>query len=90
MGFAEFLKKRFMGKEVCMYINNGDEETITLEQVWSCNRDYFQGLIKDIDEGIIILEVDGGEVYINPDDISYVWEKPLNIKKIIKYFMLKN
>jgi len=90
MGFAEFLAKRFIGQEVCVSINDGESETICLEQTWRWNREYFMGTVKKIEEGIIILEICGeGEIYINPDQISYIWQKPLNPHKTMRTALTK-
>lgn len=90
MGFAEFLAKKFIGEEVCVSISDGETETITLEQTWIQNREYFQGVIKEVVEGVIVMEIRGeGLLYINPDMISYIWQLPLNPHKIIRCSLSK-
>lgn len=90
MGFAEFIKKRFIGQKICCSINNGESETITLEQTWIQNREFFEGIVVDVDEGIIILNISGeGEIFINPDDISYIWQKPFDPHKVMRLSLSK-
>lgn len=90
MGFAEYLEKKYLGQMVCLSINNGESETITLEQTWIQNREYFEGIIKEVVEGIIVLEIPGeGEISINPDEISYMWQKPLDPHKIMRLSLTK-
>ena len=90
MGFAEFLEKRFLGQMICVEINNGDSETLMFADNWSINREYFRGVVKEIVEGIIVLEIlDEGEIYINPDQISYIWPPNVNPYKIMKTVLNK-
>jgi hypothetical protein len=85
MGFAEFLEKRFLGKMICISVCDGETQSIWLEQLTVEDREYFEGILKTIDEGIIVLEVAGeGEIYFNPDNISYVWQKPFEPHRAMK------
>lgn len=89
MGFAEFIEKRFLGEEICVYM--GDEaETITYEQSWAANKSYFRGTVEEIDEGILILNIpDNGLVYINCEEIQTVWEPSLDYHKSIRTSLTK-
>jgi hypothetical protein len=71
-------------------LNNGETETITLEQTWVQNREFFEGTVKEVEEEIIILEIPGeGDIYINPEDVSYMWQKPLNPQKVMRLSLSK-
>lgn len=85
MGFAELLEKRFLGKEICVSINNSETETLVLDQFWTQNREYFQGVVEEIFENIIVLKISSEYLlYLNPDDISYIWEPGFNINKVFR------
>ena len=85
MGFAEFLEKRFLGKMICISMNDGESQTLVVDQIWVLDREYFEGILKAIDEGIIILEIAGeGEIYFNPDNVSYIWQKPFEPHRAMK------
>ncbi len=85
MGMAEYLAKRFIGKEICVTVGE-DAEVITYAEVWATNKEYFHGLAKQVDEGVLELEVpDAGVVHINCDYIKLVWEPPSFVwRKAIK------
>lgn len=90
MGFAEFIKNRFLGAEICVSIDNGESETITLEQSWIQNREFFQGIVKDVVDGILILSIgDEGEIYIEPSYITHIWQKPLDPIKVMRNSLTK-
>jgi hypothetical protein len=74
MGMAEYIIKRFIGKEICVALDE-EVETITYAEVWCQNKEYFQGFVKQIDDGVLEFEVPGvGIVYIGCDYIKMMWE----------------
>lgn len=85
MNMANFIKKNFLGQKICLSINNGEAETLTYNQSWLLNREYFEGLVEDVDEGIIVLNIkDKGVLYLNASEISYFWQKPFDPHKHMK------
>lgn len=86
MGFAEFMGKKFLGQKVFISICDGESEVIILDQHWFTNREFFQGILEEIDDGVIVLNIEGeGRLYINSAQISYMWtEEKLNPSKIMR------
>lgn len=84
MGMAEYLAKRFIGKEICVALDE-DAETITYAEVWAHNKEYFQGYANSVEDGVLEFEVPGvGIVHINCDHIKMVWEPSFNWRKAVK------
>ena len=91
MGLANFIKKRFLNKEICLSINNGESETVIYEERWLQNRECFQGVVEGVEDGVIILNISNiGIVFINSDDISYFWLPNVDIYKAFKMMFNKN
>lgn len=84
MGVAEYIFKRFIGKEICVALDE-EAETITYAEVWAQNKEFFQGIAKNVDENMLEFFVpDVGTVHINCDHIKMVWEPSFNWRKAIK------
>ena len=67
MGMGEFIKNRFMGQEICVWLGE-NAETVTYDQFWLNNTGFFRGFVVDVDEDVLTLEVpEVGEIYINCD-----------------------
>jgi hypothetical protein len=78
MGTAKFIQKHFMGRELCVSIG-ASAETISYEQSDADNKEYFRGIVKDIDNGILTLEIkDSGIIYINCYNIQCFWQHPFD------------
>jgi hypothetical protein len=89
MGMAEFLKKKFLNKEICIYIGK-EVETLTYEQSWAQNKEYFRGKLISIDEGVIELYISGaGTVYINSESIDTVWEPTFHYASAVEASLTK-
>lgn len=89
MGFAEFITDRFIGKEICIYMTE-EGESLIFDQSWVSNKIYIQGIAKEIDNNILVLEIiDVGDIYINCDEISGMWEPTFNYHKAIKTSLTK-
>ena len=79
MSTASFIKDNFIGKELCVYLDQS-VETISYEQATSDNKEYFRGIIRDIDDikayhAIMTMDIEGaGRVYINTANIVSFWE----------------
>ena len=84
MGFADFIQKRFMGKEICVFLNE-DAETITLDQFWMNNKAYFRGIVDEVEDNVLVLRIEKvGIIYINCDEIVSVWEPPFNYNDAVR------
>lgn len=84
MGMAEFLEKRFLGERICIYTGE-DMETITYSEAWASNKEYFQGLLLQVSDGVLELEIEGqGSVYIGADHVKFVWQLPFEYAKAVK------
>jgi hypothetical protein len=87
MGMAEYITKRFLGKEICVSLDD-DVETITYAEVWTHNKAYFHGIVKSVEEGVLELEIDKvGVAHINCNCIKMAWESSFIWRKAIKVFM---
>jgi len=84
MGVAEFIKNRFIDKE--LYISCGEiSETITYNQAWSANKEFLYGVVLDVNNNVISLEVpENGIIYINCDNIVCFWEPGLDYQKSVR------
>lgn len=78
MGMAELIQAKFIGEELCVSMGL-DAETITYEQSWTSNREFFRGRVRSVDHGILELEIPGqGTIWINCEEISSVWQRPFD------------
>ena len=84
MGFAEFIEKRFLGEEICVYMCE-EAETVVFEQSWAANKSYFRGIVEEVDEGILTLNIpDNGLIYINCEEIQTIWMPSFDYHKSIR------
>ena len=85
MGCAEFIKKHFVGQELCISVNDGEGETFVFDQHWIQNREYFKGIVEEVSYGVVVLDVyDKGNVYISEEHISFFWTEPFNPYKFMR------
>jgi hypothetical protein len=78
MGMAEFLKSRFIGKEVCIFFNE-TAETLTYVDRWAQNKEYYRGTVIEVEENVLVLNIpNNGLAYINCDYIVMFWQDPFN------------
>lgn len=83
MAGTDYLK-RFMGKEICISLDN-DVETITYAEVWAHNKAYFRGFVRNVEDGWVEFEIpEVGTAHINCAAIEMVWEPSFNWRKAIK------
>jgi hypothetical protein len=91
MGKANFIKKRFLKKE--LYIYMGEEaETIALDQSWIPNKEIIHGIVLEVDveDNVIVFEMlSGPAVYVGEDDIKLFWEKGFDYHKCAEGSMTK-
>jgi hypothetical protein len=84
MAKADYLAKRFVGKELCVAIGS-DVETITYAEVWANNKAYFRGIVRNVEDGWMELEIPGvGTTHINCESIEMVWEPPFSWRKAVR------
>lgn len=75
MGMAKFIKKRFVGKEIFIYMGEL-AETIALDQSWMPNKEINHGVALEVDEEVVIFKTMSGPIiFINADKIKYFWQK---------------
>jgi hypothetical protein len=83
MSAADFIKKRFLGKELCIFFGN-DVETLALEQSWMYNKEFFRGVIEEVEDDIIVLSIqNNGHLYIHADTIISFWEPDFDYHKAV-------
>lgn len=51
MGFAEFIGKKFLGQKIFVSINDGESDTLILDQHWYVNREFFEGILREVSDG---------------------------------------
>jgi hypothetical protein len=84
MGMAEFLESRFLNKEICVY-SGEDVEVLTYNEAWASNKEYFRGVLKEVCEGVLVLDITGrGIVYIDAAQVKFVWEEPFSYSTAVK------
>lgn len=84
MGFAEFIENRFMNKEICVYCSE-EGETLLFAESWASNKAFFRGMVKEIENNILALEISKvGILYINCDDITNIWEPSFDFHKAMR------
>ena len=89
MSFATILKKKYLGKEACIFLGD-DAETVTYDQSWVANKAYFKGIVESIDGNILTFTIpDNGTIYINCDLIVSVWGPSFDYHKAITTSLTK-
>ena len=83
MSIASFIRKKFIGQEICVNIEE-EAEMLTFSEIWVSNKEFFKGIAKSVEEGVLELEVpEVGIVWINCDSIKMIWLPPFNWRKAI-------
>jgi len=81
---AEYITKRFVGKELCVHCG-GEVETITYAEVWANNKEYFHGVVMAVEDDVLELEIYGvGMARIACAHIMMVWEPSFSWRKAVK------
>jgi hypothetical protein len=84
MSICDFIKKRFLGKEICITLLDGEAETLNYNQSVSSNREFFRGVIEEVEDEIIVLNVEKqGKIYISAHFIRCFWEPGFEYYKAI-------
>lgn len=85
MGMAEYIAKRFIGKEICLELDNNEAETITYADFLALNKEIFQGVVKAVEDGVLELDIPlVGVIPINCEYIKMIWKPGLDWHKIPK------
>jgi hypothetical protein len=89
MGMSKFIKKRFLNRELYIYIGE-EAETITLDQNWVPNKEIIHGVVKEVEDDVIVFEMlTGPTVYISADEIKMCWETGFDYHKCAEGSMTK-
>jgi len=84
MGMAEFLENRMKGEEICVSLGQ-DAETVTFDQYWTSNREFFQGKVACVQDGVLELEIAGqGSVWIACSEIQAMWRPGFNYYRAVR------
>jgi hypothetical protein len=84
MGVAEFINNNLLGEEIFIFLGE-NAETITYDQSWAANKEFFCGIVEDISDNILSLNISGsGIIYINCDQIVSFWRPGFNYHKAIR------
>lgn len=88
MGISNFIKNKFLGQEVCIWLGE-IAETITYDQFWMNNNAFFRGIIMDVEDDVLTLEIpEVGNIYINCDgssgNIKAIWGPNFDFKKAVQ------
>lgn len=85
MGVCDFIKKRFLGKEICITLLDGEAETLNYTQSSSSNREFFRGIVDEVDGEILVLNIEKqGRLYISEHFIRCFWEPGFEYYKSIQ------
>ena len=89
MSVADFIKKRFEGKEICIFFGN-DVETLALEQSWMYNKEFFRGIVEEVEDDVVVLSIpENGTIYIHADTIISFWEPSFDYHKAVSASLTK-
>jgi len=84
MAVADFLAKKMIGKELCVHMGK-DAETVTYDQSWTANHEYFRGIVRSVEEGILELDIVGqGTLWINCKSIESFWLPSFNYHQALR------
>ena len=84
MSLATFLTEKMIGKELCVSLGN-DAETITYNQYWTSNKEFFQGIVKNVTHGVLELNIpDYGIIWINCSEIESFWKPGFKYHQAIR------
>ena len=92
MGIANFINKRFLGKEICIFLGD-DAETINYDQVSPVNWGFYRGIVEEVDveDEVIILNVENvGRMYIDATyTLKAFWEPDFSFHKAMSTSLTK-
>lgn len=83
MSVETFIRNNFIGKELILFFGE-TAETIVYNQSWNSSKEFLSGVIEDVEDGIIILNIpSNGIIYINCDSVVSFWKPGLEYHKAI-------
>jgi len=92
MGMAHFIKHKFLGKELCIFMGD-DAETINYDQASPTNWAFYRGTVLEVDEEneiVTLLIPDVGIMYLDGQyNIKAVWEPGFNFFKAMSTSLTK-
>ena len=92
MSTANYIKKHFLGKELCIFLGD-DAETINYDQASPVNWAYYRGVVEDVDleDEIVVLNIpDVGKMYIDAScNVKAFWEPGFSFLKAMKTSLTK-
>lgn len=84
---SNYIKKHFLGKELCIFLGE-DAETITYEQSSPVNWAYYRGIVEEVDledEIVVLLIPSVGKMYIDASyNIHAFWEPSFDLHKAMR------
>lgn len=84
MSLADFLKEKMIDEELCVSLGN-EAETITYNQYWTANKEFFQGIVKNITHGVLELNIpEYGTIWINCFEIESFWKPGFKYHQAIR------
>lgn len=93
MGVAKFIKNRFLGKELCIFLGH-EAETINYDQSSPTNWAFYKGIVEEVDaeNEVIVLNIqDVGLMYIDSSfNIKAFWEPGFSLFKAMKTSLTKH
>ena len=89
MGAETYIQNNFVGKELCITFGD-DAETITYNESWAANMEYFRGVVRAVEHGIIVFDIVGvGTLYVSCYEIKCFWEPEFDYHKAIRTSLTK-
>ena len=90
MGATDFIKKRFLGEEICVLLMDSEAEIIEYDQSSAANREFFRGIAEEVEDGVLVLFIPKhGRMYIAEDFIRCFWEPGFQYYKAIETSITK-
>jgi hypothetical protein len=92
MGIANYIRKNFLGKEICIFLGD-DAETINYDQASPVNWAYYRGTVEDVDveDGVIVLNIpDVGRMYVDSTySLKAFWEPSFDLYRAMSTSITK-
>lgn len=84
MGVTNFIKNRFLGKEICITLIDSEAETINYDQATASNREFFRGIVEEVEDEVVVINIESqGRLYISEHFIRCFWEPNFDYYKAI-------
>ena len=86
MGMGAFLQKRFLNKRICLYLEE-EAETLLFSETWQQNKEFLDGVLKAVEDGVLVFFVEGagtGIVYIDSEWVKMAWEPGFSYRDAVR------